>query len=174
MIIRYPASLLILFRKLLKTAAILLPLVQMIWPFIISKIWAPMDFNTSTHIYNLSIKHGNITATWEHAIITPAPKPYKLADLGTSYPPISLFCTAKTPSATVTSTHYLSPNQHSFRPNYYTVSAFLLLAHKIAQGFNQTGPPLRTLIKTIDLTKLILALTLSSLSNNFKRWLSTY
>ena len=35
----------------------------------------------------------------------------------------------------------LSPNQHGFRPNNYTVSALLPLAHKIAQSFTQLHPP---------------------------------
>ena len=32
-------------------------------------------------------------------------------------------------------------------------TAHLPLAHKVAQGFNQPRPPLRTFTKTIDLTK---------------------
>ena len=66
-----------------------------------------------------------------------------------------------------------------FRPNHSTISALLPLAHKIAQGFNQPRPPLCTLTKSIDLTKvlnhskqLIRAFTLFSQSNNTKRWLS--
>ena len=59
----------------------------------------------------------------------------------------------------------------------------LRLAHKIAQSFKHPRPPLRTLTKAIDLikafdmvnhTKLIFAFTLSSLSNNIRRWLSAY
>ena len=74
-------------------------------------------------------------------------------------------------------------NQHGFCPNHSTVSTLLPLAHKIAQGFNQPRPPLCTLTKTNDLTKafdmvnhtkLIRALTLSSSSNNTKRWLTAY
>ena len=41
LIIRYPASILIFFRRQLKTTAVFLPLVQMASPFIPSKTWAP-------------------------------------------------------------------------------------------------------------------------------------
>ena len=77
----------------------------------------------------------------------------------------------------------LSPNQHGFRPSHSTITAFLPLAHKMAQDFNQPCPLLCTLTNAFDFTKafdmvnhikLISALTLSSLSNNTKCWLSTY
>ena len=102
--------------------------------------------------------------------------------MGNTYRPISFLC----PAVEVLEGHLqpelnsllFSPNQHGFRPNYSTVSALLLLAHKIAQGFNLPFPPIRTFSKSLDLTKafnminqtkLICALTLSSLRNNRKR-----
>ena len=71
-----------------------------------------------------------------------------------------------------------SPNQHGFHFNQSTIGALLPLAHKVAQGLNQPCLLLCTLTKAIDLTKafdmvnhtkLIRALSLSSLSNNTKR-----
>ena len=65
----------------------------------------------------------------------------------------------------------------------FYVTALLPLAHKVAQGFNQPCPSPRTLTMVVDLikafdmvnhTKLIRTLSLSSLSNNTKRWLSAY
>ena len=109
------------------------------------------------------------------------------ADLGNSYCPISFLCPAIKVLERLLQPELnsipLSTNHHGFRPNPYTVSTLLPLAHKIAQGFNQPRPPICTLTKTINLTKgldmvnhtkVIRALTLSSLSNNTKRWLSAY
>ena len=67
------------FRRLLKTAEILLPLDQMTSPYITSKTWAPQDFN------NHSINHCNISVIWKQAIKTHVPKPIEPANLGTSY-----------------------------------------------------------------------------------------
>ena len=107
--------------------------------------------------------------------------------MGTSHRPISLLCpTAKVLERLLQpelKSLPLSPNQHGFRPTHSTISALLPLSHKIAQGFNKPCPPLRTFTGTIDLskafdmvnhTKLIRALTLSSPTNNTKRWLSAY
>ena len=147
----------------------------------------PVGLQYLTNLYNLSFNHCNILAIFKHAIIIPVPKPGKLPDLGTSYRPISiLFSDAKVLERLMQpklNLLRLSPNQHGFRPNNITISALLPLPDKIAQGFNQPCPPLRTLTKTIDLNKafdivnhnkLIRTLSLSSLSNNTKCWLSTY
>ena len=73
------------------------------------------------------------------------------------------------------------PCNMAFVPTTPPYSAFYLLYTKIAQGIYQRRLPLRTLTQTIDLTKafdmvnhtkLIRVLTLSSLSNNTKCWLS--
>ena len=118
-------------------------------------------------------------------MLIPVLKPGKLAVVGTNYRRISLFCLAvKVLKRLLQPELYLlplSPNQHSLHPNHSTITAFLPLAHKVAQGFNQPSSPLCTLPKTIDLTKAFdmvnhtkLALSLSSLSNNAKHWLSAY
>ena len=103
------------------------------------------------------MNHCNISAIWKHAIIIPVLKSGKLLHQGTSYRPISLICPAvKVLERLLQLELYslpLSPNQYGFRPNHYTVTALLPLAHKVAQGFNQPCPPLRTSIMAIDLTK---------------------
>ena len=62
------------------------------------------------------------------------------ANSGTSYRPISLLCHAVKilerllyPEKVLLP---LSPAQHGFRLNYYTVSTLLPLAYRIALGFN--------------------------------------
>ena len=147
----------------------------------------PLGLRYLTQLYNLSLNSCNIPAIWKHAIVVPIPKPNKLLDQGTSYRPISLLCPAIKVLERLLKPELdslpLSSSQHGFRSNHSTVSALLPLAHKVAQGFNQPCPPPRTLTMAIDLTKafdmvnhtkLIRALSLSSLSNNTKRWLSAY
>ena len=101
------------------------------------------------------------------------------ADLGNSYCPISFLCPAIMVLERLLQPELnsipLSTNHHGFRPNPYTVSTLLPLAHKIAQGFNQPRPLLRTFTMTTDFTKafdmvnhtkFIHSLTFSSLNNN--------
>ena len=98
-----------------------------------------------------------VLLTMKHANITYFPKPGKPADWSTSYRPMSflyhpvkvLECLLQPKLKSLP----LSSSQHGFRPNHYTVSMLLPLVHKIAQGFNQPRLPLRTLTRTIDLTK---------------------
>ena len=45
----------------------------------------PLGLLYLTHLFKLSISHCNILFIWTQAIITPFPKRYKPADLGTSY-----------------------------------------------------------------------------------------
>ena len=54
------------------------------------------------------------------------------------------------------------------------ISALLSLAHRKAQGFNQTRPHSAPKLFIWSITPLIRAFTLSFLSNNTKRWLSAY
>ena len=132
----------------------------------------------SSYAHTLTLKTHNYT---------PFHKPSKLADLGTSYRPISLlYLAVKALERLLQPGLYSLPfssNQHGFRPNHSTVSALLPLAHNIAQGFKLPFPPLRLSTMAIDLTKAfdminhtihIRAFTLSSLSNNIKLWLCAY
>ena len=157
--IRYPASLLILFRRLLKTAAIILPQGQMTS----LQNPGPPGLQYLSHLFKLSINDCNIPVIWKHAIINPVPKSNKPADFCTSYRSISLLCPAvkvfeRLLQAELKSFSLL-PNEHGFRPNHSTVCGLLPLAHKPAQGFYQPWPPLCTLI----LPKL---LTWSTISNS--------
>ena len=108
----------------------------------------------------------------------------KPADLGTSYPPISLICPAfKVLESLLYAELNLLPfsiTQLGFRLNHSTASAHPPLAHNIARGFNQLLSLNSMLTMAIDFSKgcwndqphqINFLFILSSLSNT-KRWLS--
>ena len=147
----------------------------------------PIAITYLTHLSNLSYNTSTIPSIWKHAIVVPILKPGKPAGLGSGYRPISLLC----PSAKVQerlllpelNTLPLAPSQHGFRPNHSTTTALLPLTHKVAQGFNQLCPPHRTVTMSIDFskafdmvphTKLLSALSQTTLRHNTVRWLSAY
>ena len=169
--IRQLVSLLLLFCRLSKTAAILLPVDHMACP-------TPPEKPR-----RLEINHCIIPNIWKHAIITAIPKPLKPAYFGTSYCPISLLCPGVKVLESGLQPELNSLPQYGFPPNHSTVSALLSIALNIAKISNLLCPPLRTSIMAIHLTKaldmvnhtkLMSALTFSHLSTNTQRWLSPY
>ena len=141
-----------------------------------------------THLFNHSLNSASIPDIWKQAHIIPIPKPDKPRNLSSSYRPISLLC----PAAKVLErlllpqlTHHLSVSetQHGFRSSRSTTTALLPLAHQIATNFNRPKPPHRTSMMSLDLskafdivdhTKLLSAISNSSLDHNTVRWLATY
>ena len=77
----------------------------------------------------------------------------------------------------------LADSQHGLRKMRSTTSALLPLAQKVIVEFNQNIPPLRTVAMAIDFskdfdtrnhTKLLEAISSTSLHYNIIRWLSAY
>ena len=147
----------------------------------------PLGILLLTHIFNLSYNTAKIPSIWKHSIVVPILKPGKPASLGTSYRPISLLCPAIKVFERLLipelNTIPISPTQHGYRPNHSTTTALLPLTHKVALGFNQPLPPDRTVTVAIDFskafdtvshTKLIIALSQTTLQHNTVRWLSAY
>ena len=147
----------------------------------------PLGIQYLTLLFNLSYQHADIPPIWKSATIVPVRKPGKPSSSGPGYRPISLLC----PSAKVLerlllpelNSLPLSPTQHGFRTRHNTTTALLPLTHKVASGFNQPRPPHRTVTVSIDFskafdtvphTKLLLALTQTTLQHNTVRWLSSY
>ena len=148
----------------------------------------PIGFQYLTNLFNLSLQSADIPSIWKQATIIPIPKAGKPRHLGASYRPISLL----SPAAKVLErlilpqlTHHLTlaDSQHGFRSTRSTTSALLPLVQKVAEGFNQPKPPLRTVAMAIDFskafdtvnhTKLISSISSTSLPHNTVRWLSAY
>ena len=91
-------------------------------------------------------------------IIIPLLKAGKQAELGKSYRPISLLCTASKVLERLILTMLtitLIPNytQHGFRPMHSTTTTLLPLSTAIAVGFNQRKPASRTAALAIDFAK---------------------
>jgi len=148
----------------------------------------PRGIQYLTDLFTLSLRSADIPSIWRQATIIPIPKVGKPRDLGTSYRPISLLC----PGVKVLEklilpqlTHHLQlvDSQHGFRRQHSTTSALLPLVHKVATGFNKPKPPDRTVLMAIDFskaldtvnhTKLLQAVSNSSLPHNTVRWLVAY
>ena len=141
-----------------------------------------------TSLFNLSFRAADIPAIWKNAIVIFILKAGKAIHLGSSYRPISLLC----PAAKVLKRLLLpsvqrhlpvADTQHGYHKQPFTSSAFLPLAHKVAQGFNQPKPPCRTVAQMVDFSKfpdavnhdvLLNMIHLSTLENNMVRWISAY
>ena len=141
-----------------------------------------------TSLVNLSLKSSNLPFIWKQALMLPVPKPGKPAPISTSYRPISLLCLASkilerlvlpllSPSLSA------SLSQHGFRPLHSTSSALLPTVTRIANGFNERKPPLRTATVAIDISKSFDAVQHSLLLDqicdtdlhpNLVHWLATY
>ena len=133
-----------------------------------------------TQLFNLSLQSADIPSIWKRATLIPISKAGKPRHLGTSYRPISLLC----PSIKVLErlllpalegSLHLADSQHGFRKMRSTTSALLPLTQKVAAGFNQNKPPLRTVAMAIDHskafdtvnhTKLIEAISATGLHHN--------
>lgn len=141
-----------------------------------------------TNLFNLSVSSSNIPSIWKKAHILPVPKPNKPALISTSYRPISLLC----PASKVLERLILpllspalapSPSQHGFRSLHSTSSALLPTVTRIANGFNERKPPLRTATVAIDISKAFDAVQHSlllnqicdtNLNSNLVHWLAAY
>ena len=139
-------------------------------------------------LFNLSLASADIPSIWKQAIIIALLKAGKPASLGTSYRPISLL----SPSAKVLERLLLPilnehlhtvPTQHGFRPQRFTTTALLQIAHSISSGFNQRKPPSCTVSLAIDFSKafdtvphdlLLERLMETTLPSNVLWWLSCY
>ena len=141
-----------------------------------------------THLFNLSVKHAEMPAIWKKAVIIPVPKPGKPAGVSTSYRPISLLAPASKILERCLLPHFtealkFAPAQHGFRPAHSTSTALLPLVDRIAGGFNQRKPPLRTATVAIDISKafervdhtlLLDAIASTNLHPNLVRWSAAY
>ena len=152
------------------------------------KHFGPKALQFLTHLCNLSVQWAEMPAVWKKALILPVPKPGKPAEISTSYRPISLLCPASkilerlvlpllSPSLSP------APTQHGFRPQHSTSTALLPLATRVASGFNQQKPPLRTATVAVDISKafegvdhnfLLQMISATDLHPNLVHWLSAY
>ena len=141
-----------------------------------------------TSLFNLSLRKSELPSIWKQALILPVPKPGKPPLISTSYRPISLLC----PASKILERCVLpllspalspSPSQHGFRSGHSTVTALLPTANRIANGFNEPKPPLRTATIAIDISKafdavqhslLLDAICETDLHPNLVHWLATY
>ena len=129
LIILYPTSPLILFRRLFKTA---------VGPdghtMHHLKNLGSMGIQYLIYLFNQSLNHCNIPAIWKHAITTRITKPGKPTNLGTSYRPISLLRLAVKVLERLLhpelSSVPLSSSQHGLRPTTPSIPPSSLL-HKI-------------------------------------------
>ena len=141
-----------------------------------------------THIFNLSVQKAEMPAIWKQAVILPVPKPGKPAEISTSYRPISLLAPASKILERCLLPYFkdslkFAPSQHGFRSGHSTTTALLPLVQRIASGFNQRKPPLRTATVAIDISKafervdhtlLLDAIASTDLHPNLVRWTAAY
>ena len=103
-----------------------------------------------TCMFKTALNKNIIPHTWKLANIVPIPKPNKDIDKGTSYRPIPLLSViAKTLEKSLlpykTANIPNTPMQHGYKTQHSTVTALHTLNNTVAKGFNQMGPPARTL-----------------------------
>jgi hypothetical protein len=118
----------------------------------------PQAIIALTNIYNHAWLHNIFPPIWKHALIIPILKPNKSPKEVSSYRPISLLSTVskvfeKLILAKINNNIPLSNTQHGFRQNYSTNTLLTDLSQRILTGFNQTPPPIRTIMAAIDINK---------------------
>ena len=145
----------------------------------------PVAIKALTEIYNRSWLYNEIPQIWKHANIIPILKPNKQPNLPSSYRPISLLSNLAKVMERLIQPQIkqqlpVSPIQHGFKENHSTSTLLTNLTQHIADGFNQTSPPSRTILAAIDINKafdtlpkhiLIQKIHNTTLHNNHKRWL---
>ena len=151
------------------------------------KYFGPIAINFLA-LFNLSIANADVPSIWKMATIIPIPKPGKSPSEGASYRPISLLCPAvkileRLVLPYLTSHLDLADTQHGFRVLHSTKTALLPLVDRIARGFNQPKPLLRTVSLGVDFSRafdtvshdlLINIIGSSNLPHNIVRWIASY
>ena len=130
----------------------------------------PLAIQYLTDLLNLALTHNIIPQIWKLAKIIPIPKPNKDPCVGTSYRPISLLSPiAKTLEKAllplITNNIPQIKHQHGFKTLHSTSTALLQLTNQIARGFNQSTPPQRTIVVSLDLSKAFDTVNIHSLIN---------
>jgi hypothetical protein len=148
----------------------------------------PAGTEYHTDLFNLSVRNAVVPAIWKTALVIPVPKPGKLVDKGASYRPISLLSPVvkileRLFLPSLTSALQASPTQHGFRLDRSTITASLLLASQVSEGFSCNKPAKRIATVAINISKAFnlvdTTLLLQQISNldlqhDLVRWLSAY
>ena len=118
----------------------------------------PLGLALLTSMFKTVLNKNIIPHTWKLANIVHIPKPNKDTDKGTSYRPISLLSViAKTLEKSIlpyiTANIPNTPMQHGYKTQHSTVTALHTLNNTVAKGFNQIGPPARTITVALDMSK---------------------
>ena len=120
-----------------------------------------MDF--LFYIFNLSWSSHSFPSIWKTSSIIPIHKMGKPLDFPASFRPISLTsCVSKLFERIILScllfflesNSILSPRQAGFRPGRSTLYQILYLSQSISDGFNKPRPGSRTILYTIDFSKI--------------------
>ena len=120
-----------------------------------------MDF--FLHIFNLSWTLHSFLSIWKTSSIIPIHKMGKPLDSPASFRPISLTsCVSKLFERIILfrvpflleSNSILSPRQAGFRPEWSILDQILYLSYSISDGFSKPRPGSRTILSTIDFSKV--------------------
>ena len=147
-----------------------------------------MDF--LLYIFNLSWSSHSFPSIWKTSSIIPIHKMGKPLDSPASFRPISLTSVSKLFERNILSrllflesNSILSPHQAGFRPGRSTLDQILYLSRSISDGFNKPRPGSRTILSTIDFSKvfdsvwhptLFHKLISAGLSPCFARWTQSF
>ena len=120
-----------------------------------------MDF--LLYIFNFSWSLHSFPSSWKTSSIIPIHKMGKPLDSPASFRPISLTsCVSKLFECIILSrllfflesNFFLSPRQAGFRPERSTLDQILYLSQSISDGFSKPRPGSRTILSTIDFSKV--------------------
>ena len=149
-----------------------------------------MDF--ILYIFNLSWSSHSFPSIWKTSFIIPIHKMGKDLDSPASFRPISLTsCVSKLFERIILSrllfflesNSILSPRQAGFRPGRSTLDQILYLSQSISDGFNKPRPGSRTILSTIDFSKVFASVWHPSLFHKlisvglppcFARWTQSF
>ena len=131
------------------------------YPMLKHLLRSSMDF--FLHIFNLSWSSHSFPSIWKTFFIIPIHKMGTPLDSPASFRPISLTsCVSKLFERIVLScllfvlesNSILSPRQAGFRSGRSTLDQILYLSQSISDGFNKPGPGSRTILSTINFSKV--------------------
>ena len=120
--------------------------------------------NFLLYVFNLSWSSHSFPSIWKTSSIIPIHKMGKPLDSPASFRPISLTsCVSKLFERIILSrllfflesNSILSPRQAGFRPGRSTLDQILYLSQSISDGFNKSRRGSRTILSTIDFSKLL-------------------